>query len=79
MDRGGEGEDLGGNHRVFLGGTDGRSVVANRVQKVDYRGDHQNTTKPQGRTNPPIPPPPFLPTAINKSGPKISIIRGKIQ
>ena len=32
-------------------------VSANRVQKVDYRGDHQNTTKPQGRTDPPIPPP----------------------
>ena len=59
---GGGSKDLGGNHMVFLGGRMGdqsspTGVSANRVQKVDYRGDHQNTTKPKGRTDPPIPPP----------------------
>ena len=85
LDRGegGGSNDLGGNHMVFLGGRMGdqsspTGVSANRVQNVDYRGNHQNTTKPKGITDPPIPPP-FFPTAINKSGPKISIIRGKIQ
>ena len=56
--------DLGGNHMVFLGGRMGdqsspTGVSANRVQKVDYSGNHQNTTKPKGRTDPPIPPPSF--------------------
>lgn len=67
--RGGS-EDLGGNHMVFLGGgTDGRSVVANRSVRQQFkrwtiRGDHQNTTKPEGRTDPLIPshtPPPSFP------------------
>ena len=36
---GGKGEDLGGNHMVFLGGTDGRSVVANRsVRQQSSKG-----------------------------------------
>ena len=69
LDRGegGGSKDLGGNHMVFLGGRMGdqsspTGVSANRVQKVDYRGDHQNTTKPKGRTDPPIPsPPPSFP------------------
>ena len=59
---GGGSNDLGGNHMVFLGGRMGdqsspTGVSANRVQKVDYSGNHQNTTKPKGRTDPPIPPP----------------------
>lgn len=64
---GGGGEDLGGNHMVFLGGgrmgdqSSPTGVSANRVQKVDYRGNHQDTTKPKGRTDPPIPPPPSFP------------------
>ena len=65
LDRGegGGSNDLGGNHMVFLGGgrmgdqSSPTGVSANRVQKVDYRGNHQDTTKPKGRTDPPIPPP----------------------
>ena len=39
VDKGGKGEDLGGNHMVFLGGTDGRSVVANRsVRQQSSKG-----------------------------------------
>lgn len=30
-------EDFGENHMVFRGGTEGRSVVVNRVQMEDYR------------------------------------------
>lgn len=30
-------EDFGENHMVFRGGTEGRSVVVNRVQVEDYR------------------------------------------
>ena len=74
VDRGGRGRILEGITWCFWGGRMGdqsspTGVSANRIQKVDYRGDHQNTTKPKGRTDPPIPSPPFLPTAINKSGP----------
>ena len=59
---GGGSKDLRENHMVFLGGRMGdqsspTGVSANRIQKVDYRGNHQNTTKPKGRTDPPIPPP----------------------
>ena len=61
---GGGAKDLRGNHMVFLGGRMGdqsspTGVSANRIQKVDYRGNHQNTTKPKGRTDPLIPPPSF--------------------
>ena len=47
---GGGSNDLGGNHMVFLGGgTDGRSVVANRSVRQQFKrwtigGGHQNTT-----------------------------------
>lgn len=70
--KGVDGGRVGGSwresHGFFGGGTDGRSVVANRSVRQQFKrwtigGDHQNTTKPEGRTDPLIsshpPPLPF--------------------